>query len=496
MLFISPTGSGLFASAAEKRSFHYFQSRTGRSLGKHFNLSFWGREVMQAAIYDPAIRHLVISLGAAYEAFEAAPYDSRQRLEKTYLESTEFALQQCNRSIRLLAAPSGVGPGGHQEPAEKVYRLLTASILFIHFASMRGHLAEAIQHVRSAVKVLQDFENRAEEHSPSPGHSYPIPLSHLRALLASSYGQLRTMINLTALEAGSQDLLACPDIKPATVFTSVADAHSYVEKLYNAQLAFHQDAEINPPTTPERVDEIVARHSTLCRALISSESALEVFAASLTEQDQQQQQQNQHRKSSSPESGSDSDSHLNPKPDAHTNTDTHKAILVLRVYHILISVRSRLNAALRPEQRESAFDEFESDLDNMLHHCEEILSGDQTQATCFSGLGCVMPLHTITARCRNPRIRRRALNLLLGTSRREGLWDSQLTGRIAAQTMEIEEELVRAAQLQGENREAAAKKRLREVRLELAGERGALIRFLTVEDWETGREGIQKTFQW
>ncbi|KAK4109648.1 hypothetical protein N656DRAFT_715579, partial [Canariomyces notabilis] len=120
--------AGLFETASERRSFYYFQTHACHSLGGPFNSSFWARGVLLAAVHYRPIRHLL-------------------------------ALQQCNQSIRQLAALSqpGAHPSGIQS-AETVYNMLTASLLFVYFACVRGRIPEAIQHVLYAVKILHEAD--------------------------------------------------------------------------------------------------------------------------------------------------------------------------------------------------------------------------------------------------------------------------------------------------------------------------------------------------
>ncbi len=55
-------------------------------------------------------------------------------------------------------------------------------------------------------------------------------------------------------------------------------------------------------------------------------------------------------------------------------------------------------------------------------------------------LGIVPPLYVVATKCREPRIRRQAIQLLRSSARREGMWDSELTARIGIWIAEIEEE--------------------------------------------------------
>jgi len=112
--------------------------------------------------------------------------------------------------------------------------------------------------------------------------------------------------------------------------------------------------------------------------------------------------------------------------------------------------------------------------------------------SCVAGLGFVMPLHTVASRCRNPRIRRRAVQLLLECSRREGIWDSLITGKVVAQTVELEEEFMDpAAVQQDQDPELKEQGRVWNTKIELQGERSALIRFQVV-----GRGEVQKLIRW
>lgn len=90
------------------------------------------------------------------------------------------------------------------------------------------------------------------------------------------------------------------------------------------------------------------------------------------------------------------------------------------------------------------------------HHHEDPMEWDETKllqsevAYCQSisplkkifsiDLGIIAPLYIVVSRCRDPAIRRRGLQLLASCNRREGIWDSTLTARVAERIIAIEEE--------------------------------------------------------
>jgi hypothetical protein len=55
-------------------------------------------------------------------------------------------------------------------------------------------------------------------------------------------------------------------------------------------------------------------------------------------------------------------------------------------------------------------------------------------------LGIVPPLFVVATKCRDRRLRREAIRLLMSSPRREGMWDSILCGKVGAWIMEVEEE--------------------------------------------------------
>ena len=116
------------------------------------------------------------------------------------------------------------------------------------------------------------------------------------------------------------------------------------------------------------------------------------------------------------------------------------AARVLRLHQIIASIWSGM--ALRP-------DESKADSWNLLFeqavsiaHVIQASIGDLEHCGSPSFLfdvEIVSPLWFVVTKCRHPIIRRRAVDILRRTVRREGLWDSQLASAIAERLMAIEE---------------------------------------------------------
>ncbi|KAJ9608862.1 hypothetical protein H2200_006633 [Cladophialophora chaetospira] len=439
----------LFATNAERRSFSYFETRACHDLGGSFHWQFWAREILQAAVHYPSTRHLVVAIGAAYEGYQGKAGEGSASSQ----DALRLSFEQSNQSIQLMGALFAAASTERQS-TETTCNILASSVLFAYLACLQGQVGQAIKHVRSGLKVLQSFEKTKLIEDPTS--AFPVSISHLRSLLTSIYGQIRCMINDEARATWEHDPIVSL-IAPVLSYATIAEAHNYVESLWHNLLAFLQYTELHPPTTSDEIARFTAQHHLLSQALESSQQALELLAS---------------RRSPS-----------------HDDQD-EPGFNILRLYHTLITIRLRVNP-LDPGNREAAFDSLEQELAQMLQYCELIVNSQQSKTgpSFSSGLGYVMPLHTIAARCRNPRIRRRALQLLMSSGRREGLWDALLTGKIVTTTMEREERL---ASLQTIPSDA----RIREVKIEFLDERKARIRYITVADWRARLYGEQHILEW
>ena len=87
----------------ERRSFEFFRSRTSLQLSGFFDAGFWTRVVIQAAHYEPAVRHAVLGLSSLHERFESG--DKSIFSPNWDWNEGGFALQQYNRAIQQIIQP-------------------------------------------------------------------------------------------------------------------------------------------------------------------------------------------------------------------------------------------------------------------------------------------------------------------------------------------------------------------------------------------------------
>lgn len=89
---------GAHPCVLSRRSFAFFIQKTSLQLAGPFGSAFWERLVLQAAHYEPAIRHAITAIGSLHE----------QHIIGRDIESS-FALRQYNLAIKSLLDPPSPG---------------------------------------------------------------------------------------------------------------------------------------------------------------------------------------------------------------------------------------------------------------------------------------------------------------------------------------------------------------------------------------------------
>ncbi|KAL9612703.1 MAG: hypothetical protein Q9167_002739, partial [Letrouitia subvulpina] len=152
---------------AERRSFQYFRTRTSTQLCGYFVSDFWERLVPLAIHHEPAIKHAVVALASLHERYENFD-ESILRSNQDIIEGG-YALQQYIKAIQEVAKPSG-GIKSKNGTA----------------LTLRGHIASALSHVRSGVKILESVRNTDSllSHNSTIDEDCCVPLDALHLIIA------------------------------------------------------------------------------------------------------------------------------------------------------------------------------------------------------------------------------------------------------------------------------------------------------------------------
>lgn len=120
------------------------------------------------------------------------------------------------------------------------------------------------------------------------------------------------------------------------------------------------------------------------------------------------------------------------------------AAKTLRIHQIICLIWLRRSTSPEECANDLSMHDFETAVD--LAESINSIAGtrgqrsDLNSSTFLFDMEIVSPIYFVAIKCRHPQLRRRAINVLGSTWRREGLWDSNMAAAIARRCVELEEQ--------------------------------------------------------
>ncbi|RMZ67118.1 C6 zinc finger domain [Pyrenophora seminiperda CCB06] len=403
----------------ERESFDFFTSHAVGHLRGFLDSPFWQREVLQAAHRDSAIQHCIIALGAMYRRFFQGKNShlTENAMSDKYLQ---FALRQSNRAIQDLLKKQIAGD--YVKDRTSKVTLMTCSILFSSMCCLQGYQKQAIDHLRSGIRMLNEMD---EEETKG---IHPIDLESLRTIFVGLDMQVRAI--MPSRESGSW--VARPKTKPLSTspkgvvlnMTTLITMLQHMESLMNKIHAFNQSSILRDPE--EATDDVYTEYSDLLERY--ERGALVM----------------QHLWSKAPDHG-----------DEYTPSLTALELMQAQIEYLLRYPRADLVEKYpRLGTYEEAKAPFKQPFDvtaqffHIFELATKLLPTSASPAPVFTttmGPTSALWLVAIRAPGECQTLRRRAMNLMLNHPRREGFWDGMIAGRIAQLALSLEQERVRAS---------------------------------------------------
>lgn len=439
--------------------FRLFREHTANELSGFFDSGFWTRSVLQESHSEASIRHAVVALGALYKTLEKASESppgspDNNSTEDSAPDHYNFALQQYTKSVKRLREALQDGETGSPRT------VLICIVLFTCFQSFIGDHKNAILQIQSGLSLLE--ERRAEQRQPLMLQSPPV-----------LEDELVQMFTRLAVQAKSYDMafhFPAPYVirlNPSATPSSPSDPSSPSSNSSGS----------SEPTIPDQFSTLQdARTSldSLTERIMCFSEALSAFfggpahilPASI-----------RHSGQSFRGSLDRWSRAFEPLLESRRNigvTNTQRAgINVCKMMQLMTAVLFWTGFSLS----EMHFDAFTTEFRFIVELAKEIVVDEELSlaakrcgslAKCrhhqrsyhqvlpapFSedngfnhikpsfalDLGIVPPLFVVATKCRDRKLRREAIQLLVSSPRREGMWDSILSARVAMWIMEIEEE--------------------------------------------------------
>ncbi|KAM3068174.1 hypothetical protein ACMFMG_011223 [Clarireedia jacksonii] len=356
-------------------------------LSGYFDADFWTGTLLQIGLSDATVWHSALALSSLHEE-SMVRAGKQNRFARAEVRS--FALKHYNEAIGRLASRIS-----HDGASRDV--VLVSCLLFVCIENMLGNVTAAITHIHSGMSLIRSWATKNSQ----PTNVLEDTLSQLFDL----FNQHSFIYGKTVAPSRQQKFIHQQD-KPQK-FKDLHEAHSSLQILKNNAHAMAIPFRMKPPNPDaawwaERKAEFESVKEQVPRWVSAFENLLE-------------------------------------RPEMATlNKKDKRAASYLRNQFSLATTWVN-NAVFTTEL---GYDSFLNIYTNIVDVAEKALDKDYTEDPVTYSL----QVHDFAAqymtaiKCRNPTVRRKALDVMKRCPRRHGFWDSRLMIWIVEKVIEFEEE--------------------------------------------------------
>jgi len=371
----------------ERRIFGFMRERAIYDVSGYFESEFWDRLVLRVSHTEPAVRHALLGLSSLCETYGEA---SRGRGCASAAAGDEyahgqFAMRQYNKAVGLLTSSLSASK-------PQLEAILTSCLVLVWLEFMRNDLDAGLRHLRSGLKILDDFRQ--------PGRSSALSSQLIDASLIRLFARLE--LQATIYGRPSFDFVPKPSEKarsgvPAS-FSSLEQARLSLYALLGSVFRFirgisHPDAKRHSGLEP-LVDRLgLPFAEATCRSLLQQ---LRSWSEAVR---------------------------LSPAATFKSpNTRQSAAMCLLHIYHRPVTIALETLFS----QSQMVYDGYDGCFEQILTLAEQLIRNSQhMQRIIFFDMGVMAPLFYVVLKCRNLALRRKALALLALAPCREGMWYRQ-----------------------------------------------------------------------
>ncbi|KAF4338913.1 C6 zinc finger domain protein [Fusarium beomiforme] len=378
-------------------AFSHFQQYLAKKIPGVFESGFWSKLVLQASVQEPAVLHSVIALAACQAGNERLALNNYNRaiieLRQHLTCNTKYALR---------------------------FTLITC-MLFTCLELVRGERKASEIHLQNGLRLLSDLQSRTPrlrvassknvitltQHTETSDDCIVEAFTRLN-VQSALFGQGSTFL----YELGDDPRKGVSKYSTASNFSTVTEARQHLDFFMNGVLWLSSQGDSLTQEGKKITNDLHRKRRIL-------ESSLDHWMVALQ---------------SSPFARS---------PNVGGDIQTRFGIRILRIYHTMIKIM--VATCLRGKD-EMIYDRYIPDFTSLLQQVWELWTqaavefGTIHHVNSFTAdLGYIPPLYYTSLRCRDPNLRRIAIDLLAKAPHSEGAWDGRLASVIAKKVMDIEE---------------------------------------------------------
>lgn len=379
----------------EYRSLEFFHQNTTQAFTADI-----GVLLLRVAYHQPILRSIAVALGSLHRSFVL---HGRGPLANS--TDAQFMLLHYNRAIRELVS---IQP----ETAQRDETFLIACILFFCFECLRGEYKNAVRHATSGLKILKQQQALPKGDSILPLEAITLPFC---------------ILETQVLELKGEEAL---DVE-----------------LHPAMLSSFTHPSISPLSPSSDANEMIKAFQLFCNRFTRFEAACGVLSQNRHNRAFEFQRQVQQIEEGYLRIRGDVENWLHIFEVWLDSCQIREdpTVMIMKVWRLLMRVFLELHWPPPEHSWDKyvpVFAAINSLAADILQEPPRPLQHSNTRPTMFTfslSLGIVTPLFICATRCRLSSIRHRAINLLLHSRRREGLWDAELAGHIAERIVSLEE---------------------------------------------------------
>lgn len=382
------------SASDEKHAFYIFRTQTLSLISGAMNRDFWTVDILQASQMYPAMWHAVLSLAGMYTSVQLSSTTGQTDVAR---KCDRFALRHCNISIQHLLRLSTF----HELDLADKEVILMSSVLLMGLCSLRGDPKQAISIARHGLQLFHEWNYL--QHAEGSANSV-LSLTSVVAQLQQAQTQY---FWLGGRRPPWLELRKFTSPPPKASFASPTDAFLELQPLISGVIEIMREDRVylapvfSPPTAP--ADPFMHYRKAVAGWKVKFENML---SSRLTSEE------------------ADSE-----------------PIWMLQIWLCCIDMALDYNFG----EFELDFDKYSTTYEYMMDLAGRIMeSQKQTYpdaASTFFSLGLTLcePLYIVSTLCRDPVRRRKAVSMLRGLSRTEGMWQSEVLASAAEAKMHIEE---------------------------------------------------------
>ena len=388
--------------------FHHFCNSTSKQLAGPFESSLWTRLIPQACQSNLSIRHAVISIATLSLIPGISCSFTDQQAELYH----RFALQHYSKAVQEMRNDTVSG-------SQDIRSALIACLVIICFEAFYGNHESALNQLGAGLGLINTwFENRTGGIQDST-KSVSTASAIIDNELIQAYARLDVHVLMLARSRRMENritmtntILQGTHIMPQC-FLSIEEARIYIGSIQRRLLGFLKS------DSGEAI--LTYRH-------LSSDNLKLKQTSLLTEREDLLDNLIQWHVGFDP---------ILQRVRSTKEDKEFRAALILHLQYLTtyFTVSSLPNKT--PLRRRDFMPLFAE----MISLARSVLQHPDTQPNTFTfNAQTIKPLYTVACQCPNSTLRRQAISMLLLMPRREGFWDSVLSGKLAQWIMVVEEE--------------------------------------------------------